>query len=243
MSYSINVLELLTVWYSLLTVEEKGIVIQIRCDNSSAIAAVRRSASLVHHLSALGELIWRRTVEFQWTVRISHIKGAFNVIADQLSRRREISTERSLSQTDFQRILFQNPQLQVDLFATSLNNQLPIFVSPCPDERAAAVDALASHWDRWKHLYLFPPTNLISRVLAKITQSEIESAILVTPETPTRPWYMALQLRKIPSMVMEVHLQQLVVDELVVEPQTTKLRVWRLSKQHTKRDFQIALRP
>ena len=50
MSYSINVLELLTILYSLLIVEEKGAVIQILCDNSSAIAAVRRSASLTHHL-------------------------------------------------------------------------------------------------------------------------------------------------------------------------------------------------
>ena len=240
MSYSINVLELLTVWYSLLMVEERGVVIQIRCDNSSAIASVRRSASLVHHLSALAELIWRRAVEYQWILYISHIKGTFNVIADQLSRRTEISTEWSLPPETFQKIRLWNPKLQVDLFATHLNNQLPTFISPCPDERAVAIDALSTPWDKWKHLYIFPPTNLISKVLAKMTQSALESAILVTPETPTRPWYMALQLREIPSRLIEVHLQQIVVDRLVVKPQATKLRVWKLSKSHTRESFQTA---
>ena len=240
MSYSINVLELLTVWYSLLMVEERGVVIQIRCDNSSAIASVRRSASLVHHLSALAELIWRRAVEYQWILYISHIKGAFNVIADQLSRRIEISTEWSLPPEAFQRIRLWNPKLQVDLFATHLNNQLPTFISLCPDERAVAIDALSTPWDKWKHLYIFPPTNLISKVLAKMTQSALESAILVTPETPTRPWYMTLQLREIPSRLIEVHLQQIVVDRLVVKPQATKLRVWKLSKSHTRESFQTA---
>ena len=240
MSYSINVLELLTVWYSLLMIEKKGVVIQIRCDNSAAIAAVRRSASLVHHLSALAELIWRRAVSYQWILYISHIQGSFNVIADQLSRRVEISTEWSLSPRDFQRILSWNPELQVDLFATSLNNQLPTFISPCPDEKAAAIDALSTPWDRWEHLYIFPPTNLISKVLAKMTQSSLKSATLVTPETPTRPWYMALELLKAPSRLIEVHLQQIVVDKLVVNPRTTKLRVWKLSKHHTKRGFQTA---
>ena len=239
MPYSINVLEMLTVWYSLLMVEKKGLVIQVRCDNSSAIAAVRRSASLVHHLSALAELIWRRAVKYQWMLYISHIQGSFNVIADQLSRKVEISTEWSLSPRDFQKILRLNPRLQVDLFATSLNNQLQTFISPCPDEKAAAVDALSTPWDKWKHFYIFPPTNLISKVLAKMTQSSLDSAILVMPETPTRPWYMALELLEIPSMLIEVHLQQIVVDKLVVKPQPTKLRVWKLSKHHTRRGFQI----
>ena len=148
MSYSINVLELMTVWYSLLMIEERGIVIQIGCDNSSAIANVRRSASLVHHLSGLAELIWRRIVKYQWILYISHIKGAYNVIADQLSRRIEISTEWSLPPETFQRIRLWNPKIQIDLFATHLNNQLPMFISPCPDERAEGIDALSISWDK-----------------------------------------------------------------------------------------------
>ena len=162
------------------------------------------------------------------------------MIADQLSRRVVISTEWSLPPDVFQMIQRWNPNLQIDLFATSLNNQLPIFISPCPDEKAVAIDALSTSWAKWNHLYIFPPTNLISKVLAKITQSVLESAILLTPELPTRPWYMALQLRMIPSRLIEVHLQQIVVDKLVSNPTPTKLRVWKLSEHHMRKDFQTA---
>ena len=216
MKYSINVLEALTIWFSLLMVEERGAVVQVLCDNTSAIAAIRKNASVTFPLSAISELIWKRRSQLQWTLTIGHIQGSYNVIADQLSRRKELPSEWSLSPKDFQRVLSRNRFLQVDLFATSLNNQLRAYMSPCPDKKAVAVDALTAPWDKWQHIYLFPPTNLISRVLPKLTDSRVESAILITPDTPTRPWYMSLALRNIPSTPMEVHLQQIVVNQLVV---------------------------
>ena len=228
MIYSINVLETLTIWYSLLMIEDKGAVIQILSDNTSAIAAVRKSSTLGYHLSAIAELIWRRAVAFKWTISISHIQGCYNVVADQLSRQVELPSEWALAPKDFKKILTQNPRLQVDLFATKLNNQLPIYVSPCPDENAAAIDALSTPWDRWNHLYIFPPTILISKVLAKLTEVSVESVALVTPDLHSKPWFMSLNLKKIPSFTMEVRLQQIVVDKIVYHPQTTTLRVWKL---------------
>ena len=232
MSYSINVLETLTIWYALLMIEDRGAVIQILTDNTTAIATIRRSSALSYQLSAISELIWRRAVAFQWTLSISYIQGCYNIIADQLSRRTPLLSEWSLATEDFKRILSQNPLLQVDLFATKLNNKLPTYVSPCPDENSAAIDALSTPWDRWKHLYIFPPTNLISKVLAKMKDVPAESIILVTPDLHSKPWFMSLILKKIPSFTMEVTLQQVVVDEIVFHSQTTKLRVWKLLKKH-----------
>ena len=173
-------------------------------------------------------LIWRSAVAFKWTISISHIQGCYNVVADQLSRQVELPSEWALAPKDFKKILTQNPSLQVDLFATKLNNQLPIYVSPCPDENAAAIDALSTPWDRWNHLYIFPPTILISKVLAKLTEVSVESVALVTPDLHSKPWFMSLNLKKIPSFTMEVRLQQIVVDKIVYHPQTTTLRVWKL---------------
>ena len=234
--FSINVLETLTVWFSLLMVKEKGAVIQIMTDNTSAISAVRRSSSLSYHLSAISELIWRRATDFHWTLSISHIQGCYNIIADQLSRQVVLPSEWSLSQEDFKKILSHSPQLQVDLFATKLNNQLPTYVSPCPDEEAAAVDALTTPWNRWKHLYIFPPTNLIAKVIAKMSDYPAETLVLVTPDFPSKPWFMSLMLRKIPSFHMEVTLQQVVVDKLTFQTQPTRLRVWTLSRIHLRKD-------
>ena len=44
----------------------------------------------------------------------------------------------------------------IDLFATRLNNRLPLFVSPIPDSKALAIDAMSMNWDGI-HAYAFPP--------------------------------------------------------------------------------------
>ena len=191
---------------------------------------------MTYHLYSLAELIWKRAAAFNWKLNISHIQGTFNVLADQLSRNTPLSTEWALSKRDFQKILSLNNHLQVDLFATHLNNKLPVFVSPCPDTLSVEVNALAVPWDRWDHLYIFPPTPLISKVLSLLTQSSFKTAVLITPETPTRPWYMTLHLQEIPSTIIEVKLQQVVVDRLVVQENATKLRVWQLSGQHIRQN-------
>ena len=226
--WSINTLELLTIWFALLMVKRKNQVIQVLCDNSTAVAAIRRSASTVYQLSMIAELIWRRATSMGWTLTASHIQGKFNIIADQLSRKVALSTEWSLPDKEFRDILKINPNLQVDLFATHLNHKLETFVSPCPDQRAIAVDAMSIHWSRWEHLYLYPPSSMISRVLSKLTETKFKSAILITPEMPCRPWYMALKLRQIPSSIMKVHLQQIVVNKMVRSHNRTKLHVWQL---------------
>ena len=237
MNYSINVKELTAIWYALLVVTQKNVTIEVLCDNLSAIHVLRKGGSMTYHLYSLAELIWKRAAAFNWKLSISHIEGTFNVLADQLSRNTPLSTEWTLSSKDFQKILKLNSLIQVDLFATHHNNKLPEFVSPCPDPRSKGVNALVVPWDRWDHLYMYPPTPLISRVLNRMTQYSFKTAILVTPETPTRPWYMKLHLQGIPSTLIEVTLQQTVVDKVVVQTNPTQLRVWQLSERHTKQDF------
>ena len=230
--HSTNVKELLTIWYALLTVSQRNIAIQVLCDNSSAIHVLKKGGSMKYELFSLAELIWNRVTAFNWTLNISHIAGTFNVIADQLSRNTSLSTEWSLAEQDFQKVLELNPLLEVDLFATKLNKKLPVYVSPCPDPEASAVNALTTPWEKWNHLYLFPPTPILSKVLCLLTQYSFASATLITPEMPTRPWYMSLLLQRIPSTLLEVQLQQVVVDKIVKQPETTKLSVWQLSGKH-----------
>ena len=58
--FHINIKELLAIWFALLMIRRRGAVIQLLCDNTSAIAAVRRGVSLNPYLSTLTELIWRK---------------------------------------------------------------------------------------------------------------------------------------------------------------------------------------
>ena len=131
--HSINVLELLAIWMATLMIQE-NIVLRTMTDNTAALAAINRATSVTYHLAALAEMIWKRASALRWTITAAHIRGTFNVLADQLSRNTVISTEWSLPAQAFkQQVLIHEPRLQVDLLATSLNHQLGDYVSPCLD--------------------------------------------------------------------------------------------------------------
>ena len=208
-------------------IHEKNIVLRILTDNSAALSAINKAFSGSYHLASIIEMIWKRASIMKWTISASHIQGSFNVIADQLSRNTTISTEWSLPPTIFkQTILPLEPRLQVDLFATNLNNQLETYVSPCPDLQATAVDALTANWNEWQFLYLFPPHQMISRAFQKLSQSNPERALFITREELTRPCYFLLKSRLSRLSKIEVVLQQQVGNRLVKDTKTFTLRVW-----------------
>ena len=72
----------------------------------------------------------------------------------------EWTLKKSVVQTIFQ--MWEIPH--VDLFATRLNHQIQIFVSPFPDELALTVDALSISW-KGVIGYAYPPIVLIPKVL------------------------------------------------------------------------------
>ena len=91
--YSINVLELITIWWATLMIQEKDHILHILTDNITAVSAVKRASSNVSILASLAELIWKRAAKMNWTISIAHIGGKFNILADQLSRNTTISTK------------------------------------------------------------------------------------------------------------------------------------------------------
>ena len=75
---------------------------------------------------------------------------------------------------------------KVDLFATSVNKKLPLYVSLIPDPQAWAVDALNIPWENLV-VYAFPPTALLPKVIQKLQSQECR-IILIAPGWPTKPW-------------------------------------------------------
>ena len=73
-NYSINILELFTIWLALLKIQQEDLTIQILSDNSTAVAAIRRASSTQFHIHSLSELIWRRSTEKRWTLLAAHIR-------------------------------------------------------------------------------------------------------------------------------------------------------------------------
>jgi hypothetical protein len=80
---------------------------------------------------------------FQTVLTVRHIPGNQNQIADALTRFRvPVNTEWELHPVIFQTITLIWDRPLIDLFATSLNYKLETFVSPIPDQKAWAVDAM-----------------------------------------------------------------------------------------------------
>ena len=87
--------------------------------------------------------------------------------ADLLSRSNQVqSTEWSLHPQVFKQICLKWFTLHVDLFATCLNHNIPLYVTPVPDQNAWDLDALNINWSGLT-AYAYPPTALLHRVIQK----------------------------------------------------------------------------
>ena len=109
-------------------------------------------------------------------IRVHHMPGKFNILVDRLPRldrplKTEWALDQSVANSSFQILNYPN----VDLFATQFKHKRPLYVSPVPDNHALATDALSMDWNLL-HAYAFPPTILITAVLAKIQQSHCSSS-------------------------------------------------------------------
>ena len=138
-----------------------------------------------------------------WTLSILHLlkrRGLFltakhitriqNVVADGLSRLYPLPSEWMLDHQFFDWVLGLRTQPQVD-FTTRENYHLLCYVYSVLDEQATALDAFSVDWKRWGLIYLFPPANVILKVL-NLLESYVGNAVLLTPCWPNQQWYLLL---------------------------------------------------
>ena len=233
----INLLEMKAVFLALQFFKKtcQNNQVLIASDNTSVVAYINKQGGT--RSAELCALMWRILTwcnQNNVTLRARHIPGSLNVIADGLSRRNQIqSTEWSLSPQIFRQIskLWESPQ--VDLFTTSLNTKLPLYVSPIRDPQAWAVDALNIPWENLV-AYAFPPTALLPKVVQKL-QSQICRIILIAPGWPTKSWFwdlveMSLDIpRQLPPIC--TLLKQPLNNQYHANPASLNLRVWYLGVQ------------
>jgi hypothetical protein len=212
--------------------------VHIMSDNVATVAYIRNEGG-THSISLYREvrdlLTWCR----QHGIRLvpAFIPGCRNVGADSLSRQRKVlSTEWSLQKAVFRRLLQAVPDIEVDLFATRWNHQMPRFVSPFPDTLAWRVDALSFPWDGLT-AYAYPPQVLIPEVLNRVINSSV-LLYLVAPLWRAQTWYPTLL-----HLLVDLPLQ-LRPNRLLVQPQSQiyhsrpkflNLHVFPLSSDEYKR--------
>ena len=186
----INVLELRAAYFALksLASHESELHIQIQLDNSTAVAYINNmGGTKSQQLNDLALEIWHWCISRSIWLSAVHIAGTTNVEADRKSRHFSDQHEWMLNPKYFQVIQNKYPMLDIDLFASRLNAQLPNYVSWQPDPGCSAVNAFSMSWHP-KMFYAFPPFSLISRCVQKILQDKA-TGLLITPLWPTQTWF------------------------------------------------------
>ena len=74
------------------------------------------------------------------------------------------------------------------MFTTASNSHLPWFMSPIPEPRALAVDALCQDW-QGRSVYMFPPFPLLNKVIQKLQSTQAAEVILIAPWWPKQSWF------------------------------------------------------
>ena len=190
----------------------QGRTVLIRTDNVTVAAYInRQGGTRSANLNALAAQLWEWCRCRAIMPVASYIPGQDNLIADFLSRGQCLPSEWMLHPEVMSLIMRTRGPLWVDLFASSLNHQLPLYCSRVQDPRAWALDAFSISW-RGIRAYAFPPIALIPRVLQKI-RGDQASVLLVAPYWPRRPWFLEV-MDLLAGMPLTLPVRQ----DLVVQP-------------------------
>ena len=176
--------------------------IALQMDNSTAVAYVnKRGGTRSSTLAALAIEVWNVCQKRGIWITAQHLPGVQNVDADWASRHFNERTEWTLDKAIFTRIVTKYYTPQVDLFASRLNHQLPLYVSRHPDPGAMEVDAMTLHWNRWTS-FIHAPIIMLPRILKKIREDQA-TCLLIAPNWPGQTWYPLLleMLVNIPSLL------------------------------------------
>ena len=241
----INQLEMIAVRNALLAFRTQlaGLTVQLMSDNATVVSYLTKQGGTVslpmYRLAKEVLLLARDTRIF---LRAKHIPGERNALADLLSRRdKVVHTEWTLVQTVVDSLCITWNKPNVDLFATCLNNSLPVFVSPMADPLAVEVDAMSISW-KGMYAYAFPPFVMLGRVIEKILIDHPCELILIAPKWPNQSWYARLL-----ELLVDFPLVLPLRKDLLTQPhnhlrhqslQAVRLHAWRLSSDPSKRkDF------
>ena len=159
-------------------------------DNVAAVQCVRRmGSSRSLPLLRTSESLFTLAASRQLTLSAVHLPGRHNVWADALSRQEMSSVEWSLHPDAFQDLveLFGCPE--IDLFATTDNHMLPLYLTRKVATQAGGPDALMTSWATWEYVYLFPPpAAAIMTAVCRLLQNFRGRVLLIAPLWKAQPW-------------------------------------------------------
>ena len=186
----INILELKAAFFALKCYcsDLRNQHVRIFIDNTTAISYINNmGGSKSTMLNTLAKEIWDWCIARNLWISAVHIAGKLNIEADEKSRKFSDKHEWMINDRLFNEIITSFPALNIDMFASRLNNKLDVYCSWQPDPGSTYVDAFSVNWSSHE-FYAFPPFSLIPRCLSKITTGKARG-IMIVPVWPTQTWF------------------------------------------------------
>ena len=177
----IKVLELAAACLALtkLATAAQGTHIQQKMDNLMAIAYINKMGGTYSpECNHVSQQIWEWVVARDIWLSAAYIPGNANVVADFQSRCFHENKEWALKDTIFALLKPTYGSPGIDLFASSTNAKMPLYISWLPDPHAYTVDAFTVPWQDL-NFYAFPPFSLLPQVLAKIIQDKATCIVII----------------------------------------------------------------
>ena len=188
----INCLELMAIKLAIqayLPVAPSTRHVRIMSDNTSAIAYINKKGGT--HCMTINDMaveIWEFCISAGAHISAAHIPGKHNIIADNASRQFQDAAEWMLSPEIFEQLVREHGMPDIDLFASRLNHQTPVYASWKPDPNSTFIDAMSIEWKGF--IYLFPPFSMVWAVVNKLVrEKKVTKAILVVSDWTTQSWY------------------------------------------------------
>ena len=182
----INYLELKAIYFALKCFAPDCFnrTVKILTDNTTAMAYVNNKGGCHNkQLCDLAITIWNLCVDGNIGLSVSHLPGYQNDIADKFSRMEADTHDYAVSMCAYSKLLEKiSYEPEVDLFASRNTCKIKTYVSRRLDPFAWKTDAFSFTWTG--KIYMFPPINLISRVVAKFASDKVENGLLITPFWP-----------------------------------------------------------
>ena len=190
--HHINYLELLAAFLALKSfMKGMGNLVVLKIDNITALTYINKMGGTHSHLlCSLALEMWswclRRNI---WMVA-EHLPGVKNLAADSESRTIKDRYNWMLNPQVFRKLNRVMGPLKIDLFASRLTHQVPLYFSWRPDAEAIAVDAFTQDWAQ-RRGYANPLWCLTPRCLSQI-KCQGARVLLITPLWRTQPWFPVL---------------------------------------------------
>ena len=161
------------------------LTVYLYMDNTSAISYFNcRGGTTSPSLCNLAKETWQWCMSQNISLVANHLPGHLNTVADAESRILMDHWDWQLHPGIFHKISLKWGPFAVDLFASRLTHQLPVYFSWRPDPQAATTDAFLQIWATMR-CYANPPWGLILRVLSEISRQQAE-VVTIAPVWKSR---------------------------------------------------------